>query len=78
MSTPTNPKPLSFQAHVHGDARRAEDQQQDHHLDYARRVPRRPQDPRGVPQPRAIQVDPPALQRVSLESHGPEALNTTN
>jgi hypothetical protein len=44
------------QAHVHGDARRAEDQQQDGDVDDARRLPRRPQDARGVPQPRAHQV----------------------
>ena len=41
---------------MHGDARRAEDQQQDDHVDDAGRLPRRPQDPRGVPQPRARQV----------------------
>lgn len=35
---------------MHGDEGRAEDQQQDGHVDDAGRVSRRPQDQRGVPQ----------------------------
>lgn len=43
------------QPHVHGNARSPEDLQPNHHQHHAGRVPRRPQDARGVPQagPRA-------------------------
>ena len=41
---------------MHGDERRPEDQQQDSDVDDAGRLPRRPQDQGGVPQPGALQV----------------------
>ena len=40
-----------FQTHVHGDAWRAEAEQQDGDEHHAGRVPRRPQNTRGVPHP---------------------------
>lgn len=46
-----------LQPSVHGDAGRAEDQQQDSDLDDAGCVPRRSEDSRGVSQPGAQQVN---------------------
>lgn len=45
-----------WQAHVHGDERRAEDQQQNGDIHHAGGVPRRPQDQGGVPESGAVQV----------------------
>lgn len=45
--------PNYIQAHVHGDAWRPEDQQQNGNIDHAGRLPRRPEDTRGIPQPGA-------------------------
>jgi hypothetical protein len=39
---------LQFQTHVHGDARRSKDQQQNGDIDNVGRVPGRPKDPRRV------------------------------
>lgn len=47
----------TLQTHVHGHARRTEDQQQDSDLDDAGRVSGRSEDPRGVPEPGAQQVN---------------------
>lgn len=54
----------TLQAHVYGDEGRAEDQQQDSDLDDVGRVPRRSEDPRGVPEFGAQQVN----GRVALRS----------
>jgi len=47
----------TLQAYVHGDEGRAEDQQQDSDLDDAGCVPRRSEDPRGISQSGAQQVN---------------------
>lgn len=46
-----------LQAHVHGDEGRAKDQQQDSDLDDAGCVPGRPEDPRGILESGAQQVN---------------------
>lgn len=43
-----------FQSHVYGDARSPEDQQQDSDFHDAGCLPRRSQNPGGVPQPRPL------------------------
>ncbi|KAJ8875053.1 hypothetical protein PR048_022943 [Dryococelus australis] len=71
-----------FMAHVHGDARRAEDQQQDDDVDDARRVPRRPQDAGGVSQLGPVQVTPaddppPTTPAIHPASHLPPSASVS-